>query len=168
MAYRFSTPAKGAATVVLAAGFIAGGMSGANSATATPRVSDAQCSSIANTVGETGYVVGDTQNNTSCVVKANGTYVWSSAASACRNDRVRFRGSLLATENRGDVAFKIKVRYIRGKKIIKKTIKVYPGRKFNTTFKFPKKGKWTAVFSYRGKTITTRVNVTSCVAARGR
>lgn len=56
----------------------------------------------------------------------------------------------------------MKVRYIRGKKVIKKTIKVYPGRKFNTTFKFPKNGKWTAVFSYRGKTVSTRVNVTSC------
>ena len=53
----------------------------------------------------------------------------------------------------------MKVRYIRGGKVIKKSIKVYPGRKFNTKFKFPKKGKWTAVFSYRGKTISTRVNV---------
>lgn len=159
MAYRFSTPAKGAVTVVLAAGFIAGGMSGANSATATPRVTDAQCSSVANNVGETGYVVGDPQNNTSCVVKANGTYVWSSAASSCRRDPVRFRGSLLPVEVRGDKAFKMKVRYIRGNKVVKKYIKVYPGRKFNTVFKFPKKGKWTAVFSYRGKTVSTRVNV---------
>ena len=51
------------------------------------------------------------------------------------------------------------LRRIRGNKVIKKTIKVYPGRKFNTKFKFPKKGKWTAVFSYRGKTVSTRVNV---------
>ena len=35
MAYRFSTPAKGAATIVLAAGFVAGGMSAANSAAPT-------------------------------------------------------------------------------------------------------------------------------------
>ena len=165
MAYRLSTPAEGAATIVLAAGFVAGGVSAANSAAPTPRVSDAQCSSVANNNGGTGYVVVDTQNNTSCVVKANGTFVWSNAASSCRNEPVRFRGSLLVTQNRGDVAFKMKVRYIRGNKVIKKTIKVYPGRKFNTTFKFPKKGKWTAVFSYRGKTVTTRVNVTSCAAA---
>ena len=87
------------------------------------------------------------------------TYLWSNGATSCRRDPVRFRGSLLPVELRGDKAFKMKVRYIRGNKVVKKYIKVYPGRKFNTVFKFPKKGKWTAVFSYRGKTVSTRVNV---------
>ena len=53
----------------------------------------------------------------------------------------------------------MEVRYSRGNKVVKKYIKVYPGRKFNTVFKLHKKGKWTAVFSYRGKTVSTRVNV---------
>lgn len=159
MASRISTPMKGAAVVILATGFVASGMSAANSATPTPRVSQSQCSTVANNNGGTGYVIVDTQNNTSCVVKANGTFVWSNGATSCRRDPVRFRGSLLPVELRGDKAFKMKVRYIRGNKVVKKYIKVYPGRKFNTVFKFPKKGKWTAVFSYRGKTVSTRVNV---------
>ena len=159
MASRISNPMRGAAVVILATGFVASGMSAASSATPTPRVSDAQCSTVANNNGGTGYVIVDTQNNTSCVVKANGTFVWSSGASACRRQTVRFRGSLLPTQSRGDAVYRMKVRYIRGGKVIKKSIKVYPGRKFNTKFKFPKKGKWTAVFSYRGKTISTRVNV---------
>ena len=75
MAYRFSTPAKGAATIVLAAGFRRGRHVCREFRRATLSRFDAQCSSVANNNGGTGYVVVDTQNNTSCVVKANGTFV---------------------------------------------------------------------------------------------
>lgn len=161
MASRLVLPVKCVAVTVLATGLLASGMSASNSATPTPRVSEAQCSTIANNSGGTGYVIVDTTTNTSCVVKANGTFVFSSKAKVCENKPVKFQGSLLPT-NRGDMVVKMKVRYIRGNKVIKKWIKVRPGRSFATKQKFKGKGTWTAVFSYKGKVVTTKVKVQSC------
>ena len=121
MALRVSTPIKGAAVTALAVGIGASAIVPANSAPA-PRVTASQCSTVANNSGGTGYVIVDTTTNTSCVVKANGTFVWSSKANVCLRKPVKFKGSLLPITNRGDVAFKVKVRYIRGNKVIKKTM----------------------------------------------
>lgn len=161
MVSRLSTSAKGAAAAVLATGFVASGMSAASSATPIPRISESQCSTVASNSGGTGYVIVDTTTNTSCVVKANGTFVWSSKAKVCVNKPVKFQGSLLPT-NRGDVVAKVKVRYVRGNKVIKKWIKMRPGRTFATSQRFKGKGTWTAVFSYKGKVVTTKVRVNAC------
>lgn len=161
MALCVGTPIKGAAVTALAVGIGASAIVPANSAP-TPRVTASQCSTVANNSGGTGYVIVDTTTNTSCVVKANGTFVWSSKANVCLRKPVKFKGSLLPITNRGDVAFKVKVRYIRGNKVIKKTIKLRPGRSFATNQKFTKKGTWAAVFSYKGKSVTTKVKVKSC------
>ena len=75
---------------------------------------------------------------------------------------MKFKGSLLPITNRGDAVAKVKVRYIRGNKVIKKTIKLRPGRSFATKQKFTAKGTWTAAFSYKGKIVTTKVKVKSC------
>lgn len=144
----------------LAVGFVASAVAPANSAP-TPRISESQCSTVASNSGGTGYVIVDTTTNTSCVVKANGTFVWSSKAKVCVNKPVKFKGSLLPT-NRGDMVVKVKVRFVRGNKVIKKWIKVRPGRSFATKQKFAAKGTWTAVFSYKGKVVTTKVKVNAC------
>ena len=161
MTTRRSAPLKGIAATVLTVGFVASVASPAISAP-TPRVSPSQCSTVANNSGGTGYVIVDTTTNTSCVVKANGTFVWSSEANACLRQSVKFKGSLLPITNRGDVVAKVKVRYIRGNKVIKKTIKLRPGRSFATKQQFTSKGTWTAAFSYKGKIVTTKVKVKSC------
>lgn len=161
MALGVSTPAKAVAALVLTTGFVASGMSAATAVPA-PRVSPSQCSTVANNAGGTGYVIVDTTTNTSCVVKSNGTYVWSSKAKACLRKPVKFKGSLLPNSLRGDVSYKVKVRYLRGGKVIKKTIKLRPGRSFATSQKFTSKGTWTAVFSYKGKVVSTKVKVRSC------
>lgn len=162
MTPRLSSPLKAAAATVLTVGFVASAVAVPASAAPSPRVSPSQCSSVANNNGGTGYVINDTTTNTSCVVKANGTYVWSSAVQRCTNKPVKFKGSLLPNNMRGDVTYRVKVRYVRGKKVIRKTIKLRPGRSFATTQKFTKKGTWTAVFSYKGKVVSTKVKVKAC------
>lgn len=157
MASRVSTPLKGVAATALAVGFVAAGIAPATSAP-TPRVSTAQCSNVANTSGGTGYVIVDTTNNTTCVVKTNGTWVWSDGAVVPRNKPVKFKGSLMPN-TRGDMVGKVKARFIRGKKVYVKWIKLRPNRTFATNYKFKKKGNWTAVFSYKGKSVTTKVKV---------
>lgn len=150
-----------AIVMALAGGFAAAAVTPASSAP-TPRVSESQCSTVATTNGGNGYVIVDTTTNTTCVVKANGTFVWSSKAKVCVDKPVKFKGSLLPISNRGDAVLKVKVRYIRGNKVIRKTIKLRPGRSFATSQKFKGKGTWTAVFSYKGKVVTTKVKVQSC------
>lgn len=157
---RVRTPLKGAMVTALTVGFVASAVAPASSAP-TPRVTESQCSTIASNNGGTGYVIVDTATNTSCVVKANGTFVFSSKAKVCVNKPVKFQGSLLPT-NRGDVVLRVKVRYVRGNKVIKKWTKVRPGRSFATSQKFKGKGTWTAIFSYKGKVVTTKVKVTAC------
>lgn len=130
----------------------------------TPRVSESQCSAIADTNGGTGYVVVDPTSNTSCVVKVNGTFVWANSVESCKNSPVKFRGSLLPN-TRGDVVAKVKVRYIRGNKVIKKWIKLKSKRTFATSQEFNKKGTWTATFTYKGKTVSTKVKVVSCTTS---
>ena len=157
MATRGSAPLKGIAATVLTVGLVASVAAPASSAP-TPRTTTAQCSAVANTSGGTGYVIVDTTDNTSCVVKANGTWVWSNGAVVARNKTVKFKGSLMPI-NRGDMVAKVKARFIRGKKVYVKWIKLRPNRTFATNYKFKKKGNWTAVFSYKGKSVTTKVKV---------
>lgn len=136
------------------------GMASSESAV-VPRISEGQCESVATNSGGTGYVVVDPSTNTSCVVKANGTFVWSNKVNACVRKPVRFQGSLKAN-TRGDMAGKVKVRYVRGNKTITKWVKLKPNKSFSARQKFPSAGTWTAVFSHRGKAITTKVRVAGC------
>lgn len=163
MGQRSSASIRTATTIVLATAFVGSAVAVADAAP-VPRVTEAQCSTIANNSGGTGYVIVDPTTNTSCVVKTNGTFVWASKARACKKAPVKFQGSLLPT-NRGDVVAKVKVRYIRGNKVIKKWVKLKPGRSFATKQNFNKKGTWTAAFTYKGNTVTTKIKVVNCTTS---
>lgn len=143
------------------AGAIAGviALGAASILVATPAMADSQVpADCAFNAPSNGYVVTDPATNSKCVTNENGTYMFVKGAVKKRCQVSAFVSSFRVIQ-RGDTRPFVTYRFIRGKTVVVKKVRLRPGKKAVTSFRFTRSGKWTVVSSYGGKRLTATVRV---------
>lgn len=135
-------------------------VSGSASVSAAPTTRSAltECQQVAET-GETGYTT-TLPDGKLCNVNSSGQVI-TGPANVTFGTPARYSGSFAIPVVRGDAARYVKVRYIRGKKVYVRKVKLRAGKTWTSTFKFPKKGTWTVIASYKGSRVTMKTKVAS-------
>ena len=127
---------------------------------ATPAMADGQGpANCAYNAPSNGYVVTDPATNSKCVTNENGTYMFVKGAVRKRCQASAFLSSFRVIQ-RGDTRPYVTYRFIRGKTVVVKKVRLRPGKKAVAAFRFTRSGRWTVISSYGGKRLTATVKVT--------
>lgn len=138
----------------MSVGLVASGMSSASAVDATPRISKGACAKAA----EEGYTTGKGEVrenwNTTCRIKKNGMWQWTKKKG---NKCIKVKTSFRKLSTRGDARRYATYTFVKGNRVITKSVRIKSGKRAKVKICLPKKGKWGVVAKYRGSVISSLV-----------
>jgi hypothetical protein len=138
----------------MSVGLVASGMSSASAVDTSPRAGNnaAGCAKAA----EEGYTTnGEVEVDNykfTCRIKKNGQWQWTKKkGNKCIKVKTSFK------KLRGDVRRDVTYTFMKGNRVITKSVRIKSGKRSKVKICLPKKGKWGVLAEYRGSTISNVV-----------